>query len=49
MEEILKDFIPGQVMYYNGQPILPEEDFLRLLSPEKRQKRWLYHHAYLGF
>ena len=46
MEEILKDFIPGQVMYYNGQPILPEEDFLRLLSPEKRQKRWLYHHAY---
>ena len=49
MEEILKDSIPVQVMYYNDQPILPKEDFLRLCPPDKRQRRWLYPPAYLGF
>ena len=49
MEEILKDSIPVQVMYYNDQPILPKDDFLRLLPPDKRQRRWLYPPAYLGF
>lgn len=46
MEDAIRMPLPAQVMYYNGQPILPEEDFLRMIPPENQKKRWLYKRPY---
>lgn len=46
MEEALKAPPPAQVMYYKGHPILPEEDFLRMIPLENQKKRWLYKRPY---
>ncbi len=45
MEEALKEPTANyQVMYYKGAPILPEEDFLRMMPPSK--KKLLYDRRY---
>ncbi|WP_050697729.1 Rha family transcriptional regulator [Anaeromassilibacillus senegalensis] len=46
LEEALRTPPPAQVMYYKGHPILPEEDFLRMIPLENQKKRWLYKRPY---